>query len=1664
MGIPAEATRPAIKPYSHITIEPKAPAIDVADRKTAALELMSWCESRLSREKDPVKKARLHYEQARLFETTLDDSKQALKHYQLAHALSPNYLPVLLGLVRVRCKTEQWDGTLAPLRECIALSDRPEEKAALHALRAAILEQHLDKPREARSEYEKGLSLAPKDGALIYQVYRCARRDQDWDAVQEALARFAQLAHGEVEWAAALVAEQARVAEYQRNKSGDALPLYERAFELAPRVTSAAFALSRLYAQRGLVEEQIKLFQAKAGLLSDADARATELVSAGALRARCGGEFPSAAQLFESAYQANHNDRTILYRLRQTYADAGHHDGVLTTLLRLEPGATDPSEIAELNMCMGQLLVHELKRPKDAIARFEKAISSAPPTRQAVDALVEAYEANRQFDRVVLVLLRAEQGSDDHEYRLETQLKLARLLEHELQQPERAIHHFQAALGLDPDNQEAFRQLVRLLEERERFEEVIELHERVAQNAESDEVFFAEVLMIGELLEYRMKAPERAISSYRRVLERKGDHIGAFFRLQRAAQTAGKFDVLVEAYLGEAAIQSSKKQRLALIHSAAKVCEERLNDPERALSLYEQVIQTEPLRKETLLALSQYYARHGRRAEQLETMEQLLKGLAEPHQRFPELAHMGRIAEFNLGDLKAALSYYQRAFEIAPQRTELSDAVARILHKSDRKEDLATHMELQLKNMVASRERALLYLRLGELYEWGLSKLPHAQTAYTAALSDMPELSAAHAGLIRVLEQRPDHDKTEAALQEQAKRSNDSTLTLWSLLRAAELSESLSPKSGIGHSIFGQVLGAYPKQPQSVFGLLRGTDEATPTRLKQAISSLSDKGSRLAFLRELLRLSMNKGSEEQVMTLVPDILSIDPGDRVALLSAELDALKLGSEQALAQSDQWTVDALTHTGQTSLDVLTSTYQTRLGEYLESKNIVLSLQLQSSALDKDGANVGAARAMTRLAEVVDEYELLVESAEREASIVQDTARACKMLIRASELAIHSDRKSLASDCLKRALSIHPSSVRAAKALYDLLSTSGEYVDLAATLRQAAEACTDPRISVEHWISVAQIAADKRDDLNEAISVLENLDKKKKGNLHSSLELGEFLLRNRQWDKAIAQLQKSIALGPDAAVLSSLRMRLAEIYHVHLTKLVDASRELKDILKLDPDHQGALRRLLAIQMTEGSPGAIETAQRLVSVAKGKEKAEAQLSFGRLQLLSRKLAEAVTSFCEAVEIVGLQPPDASEELRKVLGSPAGAKLGWTQYEQALRTFAQGTNPSEHQARVYRELGRVLAQHDLSAATATLKEGLKYNPSDLALRRLYSELLKEQRQFELARIELVLLVSQNPANKDYWEDLMVVEEALLHTQEAELARGALTILGGGSEQQKQLWRGRTPGFTQVPVGAIQGQVLNDALPNPVAPEALFLLDQLNPLVGKVFVPNLLDFGASPRGKISARGNHPLRPVVDRVCQCLGGIDVDLYVSDSAVQASLVLTDPIGIVLPMSIQNLSEAEQVFVVTRLLSNVARGAAAVDALELNQLRLLFGASARLVEPGVIVPEINDGELLDATKRLGKVLPWLSRGRIEDAARRYVAASDIDVAALRNNLSQASYRIALVFSDDLGMIEKMLSGDAEILGISEHQTEQLGQQLLGFWSSPDAFALRRAMGLTS
>ena len=367
--------------------------------------------------------------------------------------------------------------------------------------------------------------------------------------------------------------------------------------------------------------------------------------------------------------------------------------------------------------------------------------------------------------------------------------RIARTYEHRLAAPERAIEHYRAALGLMPDDQNVFRELVRLLESHRRYDEVVELHERAADDAPNVEVKFAHLFKIGQIFEDLLQAPDRALAVYRRILAERADHFGAFFALQRAAGRAGAHDALVEALLQEAAAHSTPEDKLALLHRAGEVTLEHLGKVTEAVELFGQVLAIDKHYAPTLASLSNLYERDGRHKELLKVLGLQLVALDSEREKAEQLLRMGRLCEDALGDDEKALALYSRAYELLPDDIS-SRAVRRTLGRLERNEELSTFLIESLKAMAPGPDRARLFTSLGQLYEMKLQKLQAALVAYEKALEDQPDLITALDGRIRVLEQRGDPVKTAEALEQRAASTSDPAVRLWAALRRGELMET----------------------------------------------------------------------------------------------------------------------------------------------------------------------------------------------------------------------------------------------------------------------------------------------------------------------------------------------------------------------------------------------------------------------------------------------------------------------------------------------------------------------------------------------------------------------------------------------------------------------------------------------------------------------------------------------------------------------------------------------------------------------------------------------------------------------------------------------------------------------------------------------------------
>jgi len=1655
--------------YGRVTALPLEPSPGLADREGVSRELVALCERELTQATDPGRKARLHYECARLYEFPLRDLDAALEHYQKSRAIRSLHVPTVSGLRRIHMLRSEWQAALKVLSEEVELAESPEHRGALLFERALLLENELRRANDARESYEDALEQLPGDAALLRALARARRRDGEHSALQKTLEAQTNLAAGDQSLLAARLAERARDAEKHAAKPEVSAAQYQRSALADAMASGALLHAVRLFAQDERFSEVVVLERRRIAFLSDPRLRAASLAATADLLSEQLGDVPSAIELLELAAETVPKDSTPLERLAQLYERIGAHEARARTLERLFAGTHLPE--LKLELCLKLADLHRTrKRDAQAASRWLGAARQLDPSNTAtLDGLAELCREQGDFTSLVAVLNMRERASDDADVRAQLLLELAEIHERELGDIDQAIVHHKSVLSLRADHAGAFRSLARLLRLKYRFAELCELHERAVDLASDEAEAVSHLLEMALIQEDLLQSPPAALAVFQRVLERDPKQLTALRGAQRLAEATGEPGLAVDLIERELRLLRGDSRKVQLILRAAELCERQLGDEGRALSFLLDVLSFEPNNRAAMTAIARVHRRAGRYNDLAQTLLQEAPTLNGPVARAAQLLAVARIVEEQLGDRERALEYFRNAHDQDPSSAEAGHALERALSDAGRFDEVATLLEQRLLRLQEPRDRFRGAMELARIREVRLGVDARALEAFDLALEADPDSVAASLGRMRCLGRLGKFADLVKETDRMHRLSEDPALRLWGLLLAAELLEGELEQPTQAILRYEQVLALVPDHRGALLGLERlyqsqKRSEDLVRILELQVRAFGAPAEKVASLRELGRIAAGgDDAEARQQTALVKILEQVPDDMRALVSLEVRYLKSGNAQGLADVDQrWVQRAAPGTERAA-------HRTRLAEYLEPVNPLKARDEHRPALAEDAENIASARALTRLAEVVGDVALMREAAETEYSIVRSPERAAALLRAAAREAYGAGKAEEAADILTRALTLEPDDAESASALQGVLMQVGQHDKLISVLTTAASAASDAEVRAGHWISVARLMAGVRGDVGAGIAALSRVALAQPGHTGILLELAELYIRDRQWGPAAERLSKALEGDIDLESTVAARLRLAELCHEHLERTADAARLLRQIVAEVPDEPRALRRLLAIEIDGSDAGAEATAQLWVRRAVGTERAEALTTLGRLQRDAGKLDEAKQTFAQAVAIAGLSQTGADRDLVRLLEKQEqmGAPVDWSVYATALSTFCNGGNGEaslEAKTHALVEASAVLIDriHDHERGYAALRAGLNLKPQDFALQEELVRRLMQAGHFDRAVPELYKLLELRPARPQTWGDLTQAFNAIGKSAEAHLALGPLVTLGGGTDLQRAAWGSRHPRTSAVGEGSAGDSVLQRAAGVALPEGVRGLMVQLAQLAPKVVDAGPERWGLTQRDRIGPKGSHPVRLLLDRLARVLQINEIDLYpgVGDTGVDG--VLAEPLGIVVPESFSTLPESQQVFCLARQLARIAMGIHVEAALGTDQTLLLVAAASTAL--GIEPPTPVSGADVDGMgRRLVKAVPWLSKGRFEDAVRRSVADQPADLGGTFRALNRGALRLALVLSDDLGCLGLLKAKGPRLFGIEAQSLGATLEDLLRFWISPDALVIRRQLGLT-
>ncbi len=1644
----------------------------VSETPVWAQRALRKLDAELARTSDPLRVGRLHFEIGRLYESPLGELASAADHYQKAYATCPDHLPTLRGARRVLCATKNFHGAL-PLFDAEAryLSE-PSLKAQLFYEKGRTLEDHLAQKREARDAYAAAVDLDGQNATYLKALERVDTQAKAWDALDKTLERSANAVSSDARHRAALLVERARLVEARKSDSRTATELYNEALGFDPRAPAALEALKRLHYAHQRWRDLTFVLQREAEQASDVTVRGMAYYRMGRVLVDRLGHLDEGLSAFERAASELPHEPMVLEALARLYELSKRWDAIASVLERLSDLARSDSEKLGIQHRIGQIADERLNDEARAITWFSSALSLDPTYLPALQALGKIYTRRQQWAELIEMHLAEAGATADATRKAGAHGRVAAIYEERLGNIEHATAHHSRALGLVPGYASSFKALSRIFQQAGKWRELVELFERAVDEAKEPETKITYLFKIGRAWEDALGSPVHAMSAYKRVLDVSPNHVGAIHAVQRAAERAGRYKELVWALELEAEKATDKRQAVMLQHRAGEVYEDCLADVESAIARYKHVVELDCGYQPALSSLGRLFYAAGRWEDLLDTYKRELEVAAKGVASAALLYKMGELSEERIGNDDDAIGYYRRAIDADPFHQPALHALGRKLAERGQWPELVKVIELELSGLKDPAERARAAFHLGEVYENRLSQADRALAAYEQALVAVPEFRPAADGRSRLLTLARDYKRLAEDLAREVSSASDPVVAMVALFRQGEL---FRDELGDTRRAIESFEGVLSRDPSHLGALLAleplytevGAWEPLARIFATEARVLTDSGARVAALKELARLEEIRGvgKPEEIRAAYISVLQLAPADPGALFALERIALAAGDDQLLTHVDAKLGATL------SSPTLAAVHQTRLAEALEAMGDPSALETFRAALARDRDNLAAALGVTRLAEQSDDPGLLGEAAELAFRVLLDKPLGAAILVRASSALGERGDVEGAVMALEAALEKHPDSVEAAAELRRILLGRREFDRLFDTLCQAAQWASDRERMAGLWLDVSEILADEKRDVPAAIAALHRTLEHLPRHVSTLMRLADLYGRDKQWAEAVDRLKQTLAANPPPEIEIAAHLMLSRILKDELGDEARALVSLERVLVLHSKNREALTRVLEIQMRrEQMDAAAATAAELVSVASSnKERAETLGLLARLNRQSKNLDAAANAYEQAVTLVGTEGTTAAEFKDLLLEQKLlGEDPRWDYYVGALSGYSDSQSDPRKRSEIQLEIAQVLADEmELGErALHTLQRALAADVENSALRTELAKRLRLAGHYPQALIELRRLLEADVTKIETWGAILECFQGMKRTEEASLAMAPLVALGFANDLERATVSSRPSHFARARPQSFDDTAFRGVDARGADP-ALAVLAAISENLGKVHPPELERWGVSTRDRINSRSGHPLKQLADRVAAVFGPLEFDLYLH-RAHQGGLEieLTDPPGILVPAHVANLRETEQIFLFARPIALLARGAHVLGRLAPAEIALLLLSACRILDPSFGAGLADEDFLQAQSKRVQKALSRRARRALEESAAPFMTGPRLDWEQWAFEHRKIASRVAALLADELpssiALVRRMEGDLAGLRGAALAQGINLTHDLLRFWVSDAAFALRRRVGL--
>ncbi|MBW2403630.1 MAG: tetratricopeptide repeat protein, partial [Deltaproteobacteria bacterium] len=1097
---------------------------------------------------------------------------------------------------------------LTDVREVqIRFTEDSAERVEMLQQLAEIYEIQLEDPPSAFSAFVRALPLDARNELTLSSLERLAEQTGSWhEAASRYDAEVQRMREESPEDIVHLAKRSAVINEVQLDDVDAAISRYQFVVDVDSTDVGAIEALDRLYEQTerwddlaatlqmeaaiATTPEDVlnlqfrtgQVFQNQLGNMDSAIAQYREIIAAAP-------EFSPAVSALEGLFSSGVQPLEIGEVLEPLYRMQGNWGQLLSVQEVQVEHQSDPIERVVMMHRLAEIAEDKADDHRRAFLWMQKALLEDPSHDHSLGEAERLSAIVDGWTQLATTYANGIQHTGDPLSKAELGRRLAKVYEEQLHDLERAEETYRFVLGVDDHDENALEALDRIYTEHGAHGALSQvLRKRIGGSNNGSELIDLHY-RLGVLLEHRLGCTEDAIEVFNKLLsDHDSEHAETIQALQGIYASLERWPELFASFEKELSIALGDSQQAEVFARMAKLSSNRLRDPEKAIGMWQRVLDLRGEDPEALNALGDIYASQGNWRDLVDVLEREATVVDHDTFRVQVYSDLARVWHEKLGRERNAIENWERVLDIDPGNTYALFSIAEIQREGGQSRERAGTLHRIIDVGAATLEDADLvtvYMQLGHIYGNEIDQPGDAIEAYRNVLTVDPAFFEALDSLELIHREQDEWEHAIDVMEQRAQAFVDPHEKIRQLISVTELWESEVGNKGGAAGAFGRILDVDPmheyafSELQALHKEAERWDDLIDLYVNR-IEATEDRDERIELLRAAARVYEEQldNGEQAYHTLyiawTEDFSNKNTAvdlERVTAANEKWNELLTSANQVLQEG---------HESDTQIAICLCCAKW-YGQDLGHPEYAIPYYEQIRALDP--SNAKAWWQLGDLYETTQQWDKLAQALAKLVELTSDDEVKANTYVRMGDLA--DDRFAMrqeAEDYYRRALHLQGSHVGALEALERIYREDGRSNKLLNILERKAEAVEDTDKVVSALLQVAEAYEERFNDPKAAIENYEKAAELSPSDLSALRGLERLYSQEGRYQDLIGILDREYEVVSTERERIGILLRLAQMWEQEFRKPENAAQRLEQVLDLDPLHDDALCQLEQLYRT--------------------------------------------------------------------------------------------------------------------------------------------------------------------------------------------------------------------------------------------------------------------------------------------------------------------------------------------------------------------------------------------------------------------------------------------------------------------------------------------------